>query len=259
MRAFVARLLAEPRTLRLALDDPATTVARRAVIAAKPPLRRIYEEWYEDLAASVPAGRGVVLELGSGPGFLAERIPGLVTSEVFVCAGLRAALDAKALPFRVGALRAILMTDVFHHVPDAGRFLREASRALRPGGRIVMVEPWVTPWSRFVYGQLHHEAFDPEAEDWAFPPGGPLSAANGALPWIVFARDRERFRREHPALRLVDVTPCLPFRYLLSGGLSIRMLLPEAAFGLLARAEARLGRHATERWAMFARIVVERI
>ena len=259
MRGLAARLLAEPRTRHLALDDPATTVARRAIIAAKPSLRRIYEEWYEDLAAHLPAGPGAVLELGSGPGFLAERISGLVTSEVFVCKGLRAALDARALPLRAGALRAILMTDVFHHVPDAGRFLREASEALRPGGRIVMVEPWVTPWSRFVYGRLHHEPFDPGAEDWAFPPGGPLSTANGALPWIVFARDRERFGRELPTLRVVDIAPRLPFRYLFSGGLSVRALLPEGAFGLLARAEARLGRHTSERWAMFARIVVERI
>lgn len=259
MRALAARLLAEPRARHLALDDPKTTVARRAIIAGKPPLRRIYEEWYEDLAAHLPAGPGAVLELGSGPGFLAERVPGLVTSEVFVCAGLHAALDARALPFRAGALRAILMTDVFHHVPDAGRFLREASEALRPGGRIVMVEPWVTPWSRFVYGRLHHEPFDPRVEDWTFPPGGPLSAANGALPWIVFARDHKRFLRELPALRVVDVAPRLPFRYLLSGGLSMRALIPEAAFGLLARAEARLGQRAAERWAMFARIVVERI
>lgn len=259
MRALAARLLAEPRARNLALDDPASTPARRAIIAGKRPLRRIYGEWYEALAARLPAGPGAVLELGSGPGFLAERIPGLVTSEVFVCAGLRAVLDARALPFRAGALRGILMTDVFHHVPDAGLFLREASKALRPGGRIVMVEPWVTPWSRFVYGRLHHEPFNAEAEGWTFPPGGRLSAANGALPWIVFARDRERFRRELPALRLVEVTPCLPFRYLFSGGLSMRALLPEFAFGLLARAEARLGRPAMERWAMFARIVVERV
>jgi len=259
VRALAARLLAEPRSRHLAANEPATTVARRAVLAAKAPLRRIYEEWYADLAAEVPAGPGGLLELGSGPGFLTERLPGLVTSEVFVCAGLRAALDARALPFRAGTLRAILMTDVFHHVPDAGRFLREASRVLRPGGRVVMVEPWVTPWSRFVYGRLHHEPFDPEAEDWAFPPGGPLSAANGALPWIVFARDRERLAREIPALRVVGVAPRLPFRYLFSGGLTVRALLPEAAFGPLARAEARLGPRARERWAMFALIVVERI
>jgi SAM-dependent methyltransferase len=151
------------------------------------------------------------------------------------------------------------MTDVFHHVPDAGQFLRDASEALRPGGRIIMVEPWVTPWSRFVYGRLHHEPFDPAAGDWRFPPGGPLSAANSALPWIVFARDRERFRRELPDLRVVDVALRLPFRYLLSGGLSMRALIPEAAFSWVARAEARLGRRAAGTWAMFARIVVERV
>jgi hypothetical protein len=31
-----------------------------------------------------------------------------------------------------------------------------------------MIEPWVTPWSRFVYNLLHHEPFDPETPSWNF-------------------------------------------------------------------------------------------
>ena len=75
----------------------------------------------------------------------------------------------------------------------------------------------------------------------------------------MFGRDRERFWRELPALRVIDVAPRLPFRYLLSGGLSMRALLPKAVFGPLESAEARMGRRAAGRWAMFARIVVERV
>ena len=55
---------------------------------------------------------------------------------------------------------------------------------------------WVTRWSRWIYGRFHHEPFDPQRADWEFPLSGPLSGANGALPWIIFQRDREQFERE---------------------------------------------------------------
>ena len=81
-----------------------------------------------------------------------------------------------------------------------------------------MVEPWVTFWSRFVYGRLHHEPFHPESVSWSFPSSGPLSGANIAIPWIVFSRDRTQFEKEYPELQIEQVRPFLQGRYLLSGG-----------------------------------------
>lgn len=253
----LTRLLAEPRTRGLDLDDFRNTAERRAILKEKPALRRIYEEWYEEIISDVPPGPGNVLEIGSGPGFLGERIPRLVSSEVFLCSGIRAVLDARWLPVRDGSLRAIVMTDVFHHVPDARFFLREATRALRPGGTVVMIEPWVSRWSRLVYAHLHHEPFLPESTTWELPLGGPLSRANGALPWIVFARDRARFAREFPYLTIRAIAPGLPLRYLFSGGLSMQSLLPAVALRMLEPVESLLGRWPAT-WAMFARIVLVR-
>jgi hypothetical protein len=56
-----------------------------------------------------------------------------------------------------------------------------------------MIEPWVSTLSRPIYTRLHHEPFNPDAKDWSFPDTGPLSGANGALPWIIFQRDRHHF------------------------------------------------------------------
>src|SRR5262244_3270831 len=64
----------------------------------------------------------------------------------------------------------------------------QATRCVRLGGVVAMIEPWVTPWSRFVYTRLHHEPFQPEAEQWEFPVRRPRSGANGALPYIIFVR-----------------------------------------------------------------------
>jgi SAM-dependent methyltransferase len=246
--------LEHPLTRGLDLDDPRTTLLRREVLAGKPFLRRVYEEWYAALAGALPPGPGSVLELGSGAGFLARFIPGLVRSEVFWTPGVDVVLDGTSLPFAAASLRGIVMTNVLHHIPRPRRFFEEAARCVVPGGVIAMVEPWATPWSTWVYTRFHHEPFDPGAPEWEGPGGGPLTGANGALPWILFQRDRERFARELPAWRLRAVEPMMPFRYLASGGISLRSLSPGWTYPLWRKVEGGFRR----RMAMFALVVVER-
>jgi SAM-dependent methyltransferase len=224
--ALLRRIFAHPLTASLDLDDPATTELRKQIISSKPFLKAIYDEWYGMLLRALPAGEGEVLELGSGAGYCAEVIPGLITSEVFPCRNIKVVLDAQRLPFDARSLRAIVMTNVLHHIPDATRFFTEAVRCLRPGGKIVMIEPWVTWWSRIVYQHLHHEPFDPDATNWSFPTQGPLSGANGALPWILLVRDRSKFETNFPQLAIEQIRPFLPLRYLVSGGVGMRSLMP---------------------------------
>ena len=250
--------LAHPLTRGVDLDDPSATVLRRQIIQQKSGLRQIYREWYEGISSAMPAGEEPVLEVGSGPGFLGDYIPKLIRSEVFPCRGVELVLDAAQLPFAAGTLRGIVMTDVLHHVPQPRTFLTEAGRCVRPGGVLAMVEPWVTPWSKLVYGRLHHEPFRPEATQWEFRSAGPLSGANGALPWIIFQRDRERFEREFPEWWIRSIVPMLPFRYLVSGGVSMRTLMPAAGLRLVRRLEQAL-QPWMRTWAMFARIVLVRL
>jgi hypothetical protein len=88
-----------------------------------------------------------------------------------------------------------------------------------------MVEPANTPWGRFVFKNFHHEPFEPSG-DWYFESEGPLSSANGALPWILFCRDREKFESRFPQLKIRSLKQHMPFLYLISGGVSYRQLLP---------------------------------
>lgn len=251
------RLLAHPLTAGVRIDDPATTELRRQIISSKPFLHAIYEEWYGILASKLPPGDGEVLELGSGAGFCDRYIKGLITSEVFACPAVRLVADAQRLPFGDDSLRAIVFIDVLHHLPDSRLFFAEASRCLRPGGKVLMIEPWVTPWSRFVYRHLHHEPFCPEASDWRFPSTGPLSGANGALPWIVFVRDRRGFEAEFSRLVIDEIRPFLPFRYLVSGGVGLRSLMPGFTHPLWARLERAL-KPLMPRLAMFAFIAIHK-
>jgi SAM-dependent methyltransferase len=252
MTASLRNLLAHPLTRGLDIDSPSTTNLRRQIIRDKPFLRQIYQEWYGLITAELPAVRGGVLELGSGAGFMDEYIDGLITSEIFVTPGASVVLDATKMPFAKSSLRAVVMTDVFHHIPAPRAFFAEATRCLKPEGSIIMIEPWLSSWSRFVYRRFHHEPFEPEAEHWEFPATGPLSGANGALPWIVFDRDRATFEREFPRFKIRSVRPMMPIAYLLSGGVAMRSLMPGFTYSAWRRLENALGT-----MAMFALIVID--
>jgi SAM-dependent methyltransferase len=255
---MLRRCLAHPLTRGLSIDAPETTELRRQIIRGNRFLQQIYREWCESVCALLPDIPGQVLELGSGGGILSDFLPGLITSEVFPCSGIRMVADGRCLPLASGSLRGIVLIDVLHHIPEVRGFFREAIRCLRPGGAVIMLEPWVSRWSRLIYTRLHHEPFQSDAPDWSFPEQGPLSGANIALPWIVFERDRAQFEAEFPSLRIERVQPLMPFRYLVSGGVSMRSLMPRAATPLWRALERSLQpwmRH----WAMFALILLRRI
>jgi SAM-dependent methyltransferase len=255
------KLLSHKLTHGLDIDSPETTILRKQIIQEKSLIRQIYLEWYTILnnATSVTEVLdGPILELGSGGGFLYEHIRSLITSDVLPIENIDVVLDGAQLPFLADSLRGIVMINVFHHLGCARVFLREASRCVRPRGILAMIEPWVSLWSRFVYSRLHHEDFIPGAESWEFKSSGPLSGANSALPWIIFQRDRKRFVSEFPEWSIKEITPFLPIRYLLSGGVSYRTLTPFWLAAFWRWAEARLSPWNRD-LAMFAVIVLERV
>jgi len=250
-------LLSHPLTRGLDIDDPKTTHLRRDIIREKPFLSAIYRDWYSMLAGALPSPPGAVLELGSGAGFLTEVIPEAVTSELFVAPFVKTVLDAHFLPFGPHTLRAVVMTNVLHHLREPTAFLADAARCVRPDGVVAMIEPWPSPWSRLVYTTLHHEPFDPRGASSLSVTGGPLSTANGALPWILFTRDRIDFERTFPYWNIESIKPVMPIRYLLSGGVSLRTLMPGWTTGFWRGVE-RAMEPAIERFAMFALIVLRR-
>lgn len=242
----------------VSLDAPETTADRRRVIERKRLLRTFYDDAYRWMATqSESPPRGVRVELGSGAGYLKRFIPNLVTSDVMPLPFVDMTIDAASLPFGDGTVAAIYMIDTLHHIPRAERFFAEASRVLVSGGRIIMQEPANSAFGRFIYRNFHHEPFEPSAVRWDFPSNGPLSSANGALPWIVFERDASLFREKFPDLRIVGIEYRHPLLYLLSGGFSIRQLLPNFAAGAVVALEKAL-RPFDRKLGLFMRIVVEK-
>jgi SAM-dependent methyltransferase len=241
------------------LDIPATTLQRKLSLSRKPFLQAVYREWYRMMLQALPYGiPGKIVELGSGAGFVKEILPEVMTSDFLYLPHLDLAAQAEALPFASDSLKGILLIDVFHHIPQPRRFLAEAARCLRTGGAVVMVEPWRTAWSGFIYRNFHPEPFDPDASAWEFASPGPLTGANGALPWIVFERDRPIFEKEFPALRIDSIQLHTPLVYLLSGGFSFPTIVPNFSFPFWRGVEESL-KPWMQSWAMFGLIVISRI
>lgn len=149
------------------------------------------------------------------------------------------------------------MTDVLHHIPDVRLFFYEASRCLLPGGKIIMVEPWGSAWGKYIYTHLHHEPFDLSVKSWRFPFQGPLSSANDALPTIIFKRDICLFMEEFPQFEIEVIKPGYPFRYLVSGGVSMRQLMPDWTIGIWKTIESIFTPY-MDTWGMFAIISIKK-
>ncbi len=240
---FLSDILAPPITRGLHIDDPKTTEYRKKIIKNNPLLLKIYEEWYGYLLSSIPNTNGKILEIGSGGGFLKEfasksNNQSIICSDVFPVYELEIVTKAEALPFEDNCLKAIVMTNVFHHISNSIGFFEEATRTVMPGGVVAMIEPWLTPLSKFFYTFFHHEPLETNVNDYKFTSRGPLSSANLALPWMLFHRDKEKFCLKFPMWEIEKIKPIMPICYLISGGLSIRNLLPGCTYKTIRRIES---------------------
>jgi SAM-dependent methyltransferase len=232
--------LAHPLSQNLPLDDPRLVPLRAMIVKEKRFLYKIYYQWYQMILSHLPAGPLPVVELGTGPGFLKELFPKLITSDLISYRNVDVILDGQELPFPARSLEAIVMIDVLHHIQKPRSFFISASRCIRIGGCILMIEPWNTLWSRWVYTHLHHENFDPATQEWELLFTKPLSEANGALPWILFSRDLAQFSQEFPYWKVELVQPIMPMVYLLSGGFSTRFSPPSWCYPIFQKIENSL-------------------
>jgi SAM-dependent methyltransferase len=239
------------------LDDPATTFERRRIIQSKAFLKKIYQEWYSLVIKALPEGDEPILELGAGAGFFQTVCPEAICSEIFYGPQVNLVVDGCALPFRTDSLRAIVLTNVLHHIPRPAAFFSESSRCVRSGGRLILIEPWVSQFSRFIYKHLHHEPFEPGAVMWEFASSGPLSGANGALAWMIFERDRQEFAARFPEWNIRTIRPFMSLRYLLSGGFAAPALMPTCTFDFWKKVE-ELVESFSGQTAMFAEIIIEK-
>lgn len=219
--------LKEPSLIGLRSGTPEFFARQKQIIAERPLLKRCYDDWYARMRAdvkSVPVP-GALVELGSGGSYLKELEPELITSDVVDGVADRV-IDARQLPFADSSVRAVLLTHVLHHIPDLEAFFREAQRTLVPGGVISMIEVAHTPFARFFFKNFHHEPYLDQRREWTFDQNDSMMDSNQALSWMVLVRDRARFEALFPNLQIEAFAFAPWFTYLISGGVTMRDLVP---------------------------------
>jgi SAM-dependent methyltransferase len=256
--------LYDPRVRGVDVDDNHLLEIHRAILWEKPMMRSAFESFYREMMAQCDRWltvSGTEIELGSGAGFFKRLRPGLVTTDVRQGPHIDRTLDAQQMDLPDASVRCIYAINVFHHLPDPELFFTELARVLRPGGGCILVEPHGGFGSALLHQHLHtDERFLPDAPSWQTPDiGGPLSGANQALAHIVFERDKARFEELYGQhLEIVNIAYTRnALRYLLSGGLNFRQLVPsifeKLLFGLEWLAQP-LARH----WSFHQLIVLRK-
>ena len=226
-----------PLTRGIEIDSPESFEIHRRLLQINPLLNRLYLKWYRQCLPAYEETKGLegdMIEIGSGVGFLEQVIPGLVKTDVAPNPCASKVLDAMKMDYGDNELRAIFAVGVLHHLSHPRAFLAEAERCLQPGGRVVLVEPSNNFPVRFLVQHLdHYEYFDDKIEDWINGSAGRLSHANNALPWVIFVRDRSRFEKEFPDLKILNIRYHTVLGYLVTGGMTYRPFLPSFAAPLI--------------------------
>jgi len=237
-------------------------VIHRAQWEKKKAVRLLYRDFHRQLLESCPEGR--VLDIGGGTAHIKEFRPDIVSTDILLFPGIDVVADAHRLPFRNEFFAGVVMLDVLHHLERPIEFLKEASRVLKPGGRLAMIEPAMTTLARRFYDRFHEEPVDMNADPFApvaINPGRDPFDANQAIPSLLFATAPARRRVELtiPSLRVRSVEWQSLFAYPMSGGFQSWSLIPAALVGPTLAFERRMPGPVRELLAFRMMVVLERV
>jgi SAM-dependent methyltransferase len=215
----------------------------RSVWQKKTSVRFIYKkEFFPRLRDNCVPGKRT-LEIGGGPGFYKEFEPSVISSDFIVCPWHDLALDAQFIPCANNSLDNVVALDVLHHMDNPIAFLSEIERILRSGGRLVMIEPWIS-----ALGYIINKYMMPEDCDLDWKPGETFTKkagkekkqpfeANSAFPFLLFTRFTNELEEIIPLMRIRKLETFSFLGYLLSMGFREVTLLPSRLCEPVSRIE----------------------
>lgn len=193
---------------------------KKNIFDSKKILQLLYAGWYRQIKEELFKGES--LEIGSGFGLAKNFFP-CVTSEINKNEFVDRQEDACHLSFEDASLSNIVGIDVLHHLPDFESFMKEANRVLKKGGKIIFVEPYISPIS-FIFRKLfHHEDLNfREINKSKIDPDD----SNLALPTIIFSQQKNKFNEKYPQFQIEKIKKQDCLAYPLSLGYKRYSLVP---------------------------------
>ena len=212
----------------------------REVWKKKGTLRRVYENYHDHIRSACRTG--LTLEIGGGSGHFREAQSDIISIDIQQLPWLDTVADAHQLPFSNDAFENIIMLDVLHHLSRPRFFFTEIERVLKPGGRLVMMEPAMTPISKTILSLFHEEPVVLSARPLEDTPqtGARPEDANQAIPHLIFNRFQQEFTALFPHLIIQEKKYLSLWAYPLSGGFKNWCLLPQFLVNPLLKVETIL-------------------
>jgi len=237
-------------------------IKHREVWERKETIRLLYRDFHSRLLES--CSEGPVLDIGGGTAHVKDSRPDIISTDILRFPGIDVVADAHRLPFPGGHFSGVVMLDVLHHLERPIEFLSEAARVLRPGGRLAMIEPAMTPIARRFYENFHEEPVDMSADPFApvaIDPDRDPFDANQAIPSLLFTSAAARHRLEAvvPSLRVTRVGWLSLFAYPLSGGFQNWSLMPAALVRPMLAIEEKIPEIIRRQIAFRMMVVLDRV
>jgi SAM-dependent methyltransferase len=212
----------------------------REIWRQKKILRDIYTNWYKQILKDLKINKGKTIELGAGSGNFKEFKHDVVASDIEFCEWLDICFDAHHIPFKDNSAGNIVMIDVLHHLADPVSFFSEAAQKLETGGRILLIEPFPSPFSLFIYKRFHPEPFIMDINYFETSPSvSSVSSvvknkkdpwdANQAAAYLLFFKHRKKFLHYFGnKFKIVKRKRMSCLLYPASGGFENNAMIPDA-------------------------------
>jgi SAM-dependent methyltransferase len=245
MISRVSKLLLDllrDRRKTIVIEDQSTRVETDLSIAReKPDFLQVVQDLQQLMLSQMKSedqNPPVYIELGAEVLPMSLRSSHIKSTDIVESSHLDGVLDATNLDLPNNSIDGLFLQNTFHHIPDPDAFFRECGRVLKPGGRVVILDPFFNLLSTRLYRILFRsESFDKNGS-WNDASEHAMIGANQALSYIVFKRDRKRYDSMNPNLKIVKNFPVSSgLRYLLTGGLNFRRISPRWLFPLIKKCE----------------------
>jgi SAM-dependent methyltransferase len=240
MISKLANFLMDPRLREVNFLGLDRLVIHNEILWKKAMIRDVFQDFYQSCRKLenqfFKEAKGQKIEIGAGTSFFKKLYPDVISTDIEPAPSLDMVVDAQQMPFENNSVKVLYCINCFHHFPSPEKFFSEVMRVVPEGGGAIIIDPYFGPLSRFLYKRLFTcEGFETTSPNWEYLPDPKGDAKpNQALSYLVFYRDRKKFQALFPQLEIVETHISSNFaRYLLSGGVNFRQLVPDWMSGVI--------------------------